>query len=287
MRHARTCRRPGQSATRCGASGFTLIELLVVIAIIAILAGLLLPALGRAKIKAQALQCLNNNRQMMLAWRMYVEDNGDHLPCAYAAASGPNARYAWVQGGLDFDGGNRSNWDVERDIKQSPLWPYCKSTEIWKCPADRSWVQVGAVRYPRVRSRSMNNWVGGNEWTYGGWSGPEWFVYKKLGDMHDPGPARTWVLLDEREDSINDGFFVVEMSGYPDPKVTTIIDFPASYHDKAAGFAFADGHSEIKRWKDNRTMPALRPQSGLALGVASPNNPDVVWLQERATRKLN
>src|SRR5947207_3049396 len=102
------------------ASGFTLIELLVVIAIIAILAGMLLPALAKAKTKAQGIKCLANGRQMMLAWRLYVEDNQDRVPFSY----NPGAPAEWVHGSLDFSA-NRSNWDINQDITKSPLWPYC------------------------------------------------------------------------------------------------------------------------------------------------------------------
>jgi len=257
-------------------SGFTLIELLVVIAIIAILAGMLLPALSRAKTKAQGIECMGNFRQLTLAWLMYAEDSGDKLPNAYAGAM------PWVNGSLNLnDGGNRSNWDVEQDIKKSPLLPYCgQNTAIWRCPADKSTVKVGTVVRPRVRSMSMNNWFGGTEWTSG------WRMYKKLSDLTDPGPSMTWVFLDEREDSINDGEFCVDMSGYPDrPGNWYLVDYPASYHNAAGGFSFADGHAEIRRWKDSRTVPKLQRNQELRLNVPSPNNQDVLWMQERSTRR--
>jgi prepilin-type N-terminal cleavage/methylation domain-containing protein/prepilin-type processing-associated H-X9-DG protein len=272
---------------------FTLIELLVVIAIIAILAALLLPALAQAKIRAQGVQCMSNNRQLMLAWRMYAEENGDQLPFAFS--TGANAPYAWVVGGpsLNLTLNNPSaqaNWDAANTIMRSPLWQYCgNNPAIWRCPADRSTgLNPAGQRVPRPRSRSMSLWVGGNgdypPLYQGGWStGGNWQAFRKLSQMHDPGPAMTFVLLDEREDSINDGFFVVQMDGYPDPTKTWLIDFPASYHNKSAGFAFADGHSEIHKWRDARTMPLIST-SDIPLKVPSANNPDVLWLQERATR---
>ena len=146
---------------------FTLIELLVVIAIIAILASMLLPVLGKARLKGQGIGCMNNHRQLLLAWRMYSEDNRDVLLFATADPNSSYAPYSWVQGLIDFSPANRSNWDVEIDIKKSPMWQYCgNSAAIWKCPADRSAVVPGIGPFagksvPRVRSMAMSIWVGG------------------------------------------------------------------------------------------------------------------------------
>ena len=110
-----------------------------------------------------------------------------------------------------------------------------------------------------------------------------WLVYRKLAQIINPGPAMTFVMLDEREDSINDAFFVVEMDGYPSLTTTKIVDYPASYHNKACGFSFADGHSEIHKWRDSRTTPPVSSQD-LNLNIPSPNNQDVLWMQTRCTR---
>ena len=281
---------------RTSGSAFTLIELLVVIAIIAILAAMLLPALSKAKLKTQGIQCMNNHRQLMLAWRMYSEDNREVLLFATANPGGRNAPYSWVQGLLDYDPNNRSNWDLEQDIKKSPMWPYCgNSAGIWKCPADQSTVVPSSGSYagqmvPRVRTMAMSIWVGGWEGRDAGCSGPEWRVYLKFTDMVNPGSARTWVLVDEREDRINYGNAFTDMIGYPDSQAQWRFhyDYPGSYHHRAAGFSFADGHAEIKKWQDDRTVPPVTKGASLFYAqeyVPSPRNQDIFWMQERSTRK--
>ena len=259
------------SAGSPGKPGFTLIELLVVIAIIAILAAMLLPALSKAKVKAQSVSCMNNGKQILLGWIMYADDSEGKVANAFD----------WVAGGLDYSG--RTDNTNTTLLLNGLLGHYLKSATVYKCPADLS-KTMGTSGEPRVRSISMSQMF--RSWGAGWSENPPWHIYGKLTDIVAPTPANVWVIIDENPDSINDAAFAVLMGA--DGRNTLWQDGPGTAHGGACGFSFADGHSEIRKWIDPQTtQPAMRTTytTRFPYSFPQPFNRDIAWVQARTSAK--
>ncbi len=251
----------------------------MVIAIIAILAALLLPGLAKSKEKAHGIYCVNNLKQLTLGWLMYADDHQNQLPGVTGGAY--IGSDTWVSGWLDFDGGNTHNTNTLflTEARYTQIGPYVKTPGVYKCSADRSSVKIRSVPHARVRSVSMNTWM--NYILNVDIGQSRYIIFRRSTDILNPPPAKAWVFIDEREDSINDGLFQTDLINRGG--AARIVDYPASYHNRAAGLSFADGHAEIKKWLDPRTTPRVKKGVPLPLGVSSPNNPDVAWIQERSS----
>ncbi len=233
---------PSFSAKRFSStfSAFTLIELLVVIAIIAILAAMLLPALAKAKTRAQSIACLSNYRQLQACWTMYVEDNNDALP-PNSTLTG-DTREVFVAPANTWTGGNAWTDVNTTNIENGLLFGYSQSVRIYKCPADHSTV-LDQGRIPRVRSVSMSRYM--NDTPGPGGASVCW---QRASQIRTPPPVRAFVFIDQHEGDIeNDRFFASLATEW------FWLDFPSTRHDGGCGLSFADGHSEIWKWKEART----------------------------------
>lgn len=260
-----------------GREGFSRQELVAVLAIAFLVITIQLPLLGRSHDGDLAATCRNNLRQLAQAWLQFADDNRGQLPPNNG--SSPSAsRQSWVAGWLDFTASlDNINTDYLIGFEKSGsyyghLGPYLKSASVFKCPADVSQVTIFGVRQSRSRSVSMNSWMGG--YAYAGETG--FRVFQKESDIIGLPPSMAWVIQDERADSINDSWFAVDMN-------EVLVNYPGSYHNGGSYLSFADGHVDFHQWQDKRTNPDLVAGNLLPLGAASPNNPDLEWLQARTT----
>jgi prepilin-type processing-associated H-X9-DG protein len=285
---------------KTGAVGFTLVELAVVIATVAVLAAVLLPALAGTKPNAQAFQCLENQRQLILAWQMYAQENSDLLP--------PND---FPYNRSEPQSGTEKNWvfgsmivaidSINTSLLVNPqlslLALYNTNPAAYRCPADTSLTQGRS----RARSVSMNCAVGtrwytaglgygpqnglvgspvGGSWLSGHYADPDpnYRTYGKITQMTRPGPSMTWIIMDENPTTINDPLMAIAMT-------QVLIDFPAQNHNGGAGISFADGHTEMHRWVD-AFATVLPPGTATGQGITFPvpaNSQDLAWIQPRTS----
>jgi prepilin-type N-terminal cleavage/methylation domain-containing protein len=292
--------------------GFTLIELLVVIAIIAILAAMLLPALAKAKQQGQAVNCLNNKHQLMLATIMYADDS-QGLLFPNQSPKTDNNQLDWCTPQMDFNQNNPDNTNASKLVNPtfSLLGPYIKNPLVFKCPSDPSIVHgLG----PRVRSVAANQAVGTlwapitspciipanspvcGQWLTGSLNNCQtvWRTYGKIDQMTAPSPSMEWVFLDQNPNTIDDACFAVSMGKDAQPQdlnVNSFIELPSNFHNNACAFGFADGHGEIHQWKgavcQQQYIPGIYdPPGGTVInrtGSTSADTTDLLWLQQRTS----
>ncbi|MSU56696.1 MAG: hypothetical protein EXS35_00680 [Pedosphaera sp.] len=252
------------------------------IAVIAILAALLLPALAKAKMQAKRIQCINNQKQLATTWMLYVADNNDKVAANGLQSPPSTAVKFWIQGAFTpTNPTERTNFRSMLDPNYAQFADYIKTTKVYVCPTDTPEVVVSGVKYPRIRSYSLNVYVG---WT-GAWDdrmrpfdarGPLYKIFKKHSEMISRIPGGTFLFLDVNPNSICWPYFGMQMSS------DSFFNFPGSSHNRAANVAFSDGHVDTHRWADPRTYNPSSPDFHHH-SDASSGNKDLVWLRERTT----
>lgn len=262
-------------------TGFTLLELLVVVAVIVIVASLLLSSLISSGAKGQAIQCLNNLRQIQLAWLAYADDNNDKLVShGFEYEAWPSTKGCWwAQGVMTYDDSSQNtNTLLLVDPRYALLGSYARFPQLYRCPSDRSRVKIGGNWFRRVRSVTMNNSAGFVTGCLGSQAVP--LGFQKLTQIVDPPPEKFFVFIDEHPDSI---WFITFFVARPEKDYQQGVaqSYPACNHSGAGTISFADGHVELHKWLDPRTKPAFRSKH-VDSSLSVLNNPDVAWLRERS-----
>ena len=257
--------------------GFTLIELLVVIAIIAILAALLLPALNRAKSKAWRIQCVNNQRQLSIAWHAYTDDNQGRFPSNGYGTTGK----LWVVGREHIEPEAYTNVSYLLDPQYALFADYVRTRGVYKCPADRTTINLGGVDQPRLRNYALNAYFAWDSPTTDEYSSPGYWTFFKNSECAPFDPSRLYTFVDTSPENICFAGFVLYIgnSGW-------FWHRPSIEHDNSGTIAFADGHVDTHRWRDPDTLKYARDGGngdGFHFCFVNANNPDLRWLQDHAS----